>query len=108
MTVLAKLTAEAFLKAGEKWDKADSSTPGIRFQILPATKNLPKRLWIRVNPVGRDGRDTKRTGVGVRDKAQRDALVTLLTHPKMDEALEKVRIANGDKVYSSTEVVIQI
>jgi hypothetical protein len=101
-----KMDLATILESGEDWATYATSVAGVYVQKLPASKKLPARLSVNLNPVGSNGQPTKKRGYTVRSLSELVAIREVANQEKIETLLEMVAKANGGVVPTDDEQTI--
>ena len=89
-------TLKSFLETAHDWEEMPlKNVPGVFAVKIPATKQRPALLGIKVNPMSnKDGRPMKKKGLYLTSKAMLDSFAEKLNDQRTCEAVEIIEEIN--------------
>jgi len=78
------------LKHGRKFERMRTTEPGIFIRKIPHSKDEPAYLAVEINPVDKSGNPISKIGVIIKNRAELDAVRTVLSRKMVDEVFEAI------------------
>ena len=92
MSITGQLTTH--LEQGTDWEKMETPVPGVFVVKIPASKALPARLSLEINPLKEDGKPLKRKGLFVLNKEILVKFSELLNDDKTYQLIGEIERVN--------------
>jgi len=83
-----------FLRTGPDWGRLKTTVPGLFVLKLPAYKNSPARIAVKLNPVDDSGSPTKKRGLVIRSSQELEEYVKLFQYDRLSLLLGAVDKVN--------------